>query len=152
MSGTSKVNVESLNQEIQFLTFGTTSLNHGFGDSSSANHSAVAEPISLERLCISHSALVRRLPRDGRHYCYLGNVLQLRDGFAPDLLMGPRCSYPTQQPLYHEPIHWNYQRVFAAIPRSLTAYSSLQPKEKHIRCHNHRAYVLLRQRSCSLFS
>lgn len=36
-------------------TFGTTSLNHGVGESNSANQSAVAEPTSLERLCISHS-------------------------------------------------------------------------------------------------
>jgi hypothetical protein len=37
-------------------TFGTTSLNHGFGDSNSENQSAVAEPTSLDRLRISHSA------------------------------------------------------------------------------------------------
>ena len=37
------------------LTFGTVSLNHGFGDSSSANQSAVGDPMSLARLRISHS-------------------------------------------------------------------------------------------------
>ena len=39
------------------LTFGTTSLNHGFGDSSSENQAVVAELLSLKRLCISHSAV-----------------------------------------------------------------------------------------------
>lgn len=37
------------------LTFGTTSLNQGSVDRSSANQSAVAEPTSLDRLWISHS-------------------------------------------------------------------------------------------------
>jgi hypothetical protein len=39
------------------LTFGTVSLNHGFGESSSANQAAVAEPASLARLRISHSGV-----------------------------------------------------------------------------------------------
>jgi hypothetical protein len=47
------------------LTFGTVSLNHGFGDSSSANQSAVGDPTSLARLRISHSGLKSVCP-DGR--------------------------------------------------------------------------------------
>ena len=36
-------------------TFGSTSLNHGLGDSNSANQFAVADPTSLARLWISQS-------------------------------------------------------------------------------------------------
>ena len=49
--------VSSFELAMWLLTFGTTSLNHGFGDSSSENQAAVAELTSLERLCISHSAV-----------------------------------------------------------------------------------------------
>lgn len=51
-------------ENAKLLTFGTTSLNHGFGDSNSANHPAVVEPTSLDRECISHSAAVRNRPQD----------------------------------------------------------------------------------------
>lgn len=41
---------------VLLLTFGTTSLNQGLGESSSEDQSAVADPASLDLLCISQSA------------------------------------------------------------------------------------------------
>jgi hypothetical protein len=83
------------------LTFGTISLNHGFGDSSSENQAAVVELTSLVRLCTSHSvgssanrmvfSSISRIP-------YLGNAHQPRGGFVQGPLAVPRYFYPILQP------------------------------------------------------
>lgn len=91
---------------MRLLAFGTTSLNHGFGDSSSANQVAVAEPTSLERLRISQSSLLLVVKNwDGIVPAYLESARQPRGDFVLGPEVVPMCSYPTLLLWNHEQRH-----------------------------------------------
>lgn len=135
------------------LTFGTTFLNHGLGDNSSANQVAVAEPASLARVYIWHSFFTSEIEKlDVLITTDLENAHQLQDDYVPGLLRGPRCSYPTLQHRYDAPRHLCRfsqlfgQTRFRGALLQLTACSSLQPKAKHTQYHSHRACVWPRPR------
>lgn len=92
------------------LTFGTVFENQGFGDSSSENQLAVAEPTSFARLCISQSCenisyrISASVPMES--FIYLGNGLQPQDNFGQVLPMAPRCLHPISQLQFHLPRHY----------------------------------------------
>lgn len=91
--------------EVLLLTFGTTSLNQGLGESSSEDQSAVVDPASFDLLCISHSVQGRSVHRTGRENddaAYLGNERRPLGGFERGPPAEPKCSYPIQPPLSHE--------------------------------------------------
>jgi hypothetical protein len=135
------------------LTLGTTSLNQGVADKSSANQSAVADPRSFFRLKISHSSAL--LVRVETRECpdHFGNERLLRDDFLPDSRVVPRCSYRIQriECLEGTPAcNWHPVCKFSGPNNNgnLRAYGL--PMAKHIRCRSLQAYALLPQRYCSL--
>lgn len=83
-------------------TFGTTFLNHGSGDKSSANQAAVVDPTSFARLCIWHSEGIDQDFANGDldlvKVAYLGNEHRFRDDGLLGLPMVPKLPGPTPQP------------------------------------------------------